>query len=353
MAKKKKKVKDFQKVKLKVGKRLVRGLNETKTDFKSKKIIVKELESRAKDPIKTLANGFAINKQTKLFCLNDVDKWLDSKNINSKGGEVVTTVSRYLSDSDHRVRSDCIKCLKHCISLLHRKPDSSVSPLMPVILTYINCGLTHIDDHITSDSLKLLSHFIDFSDKSLFNQLMQSIITLLERKSKIDSNLLEVCHKLMALMCKEESDSSLAMKKEPIVLKWSTDNFYCHISPIQDNRSVDAINLSFQTSSSVDVKEKFIRKIKEIVNTELKLLFPKTTNDLVMSVNEARKAVSAVKMAYLMNLASDVIITFPSITINGINVSQKSNRKQSQLISHLRSELTASLTKFFGQNSNQ
>ena len=349
MAKKKNKNKDFQKVKLKVGRKLVRGLNETKTDFKSKKIIVKELESRAKDPIKTLANGFSINNQTKLFCINNVDKWLNSTNINSKGGEVVTTVSRYLSDSDHRVRTDCVKCLKHCMFLMNRNQDSGVSPLMPIILTYINCGLTHIDHRISSDSLNLLSHFIDFSDKSLFNQLMQTIITLFERETKIDANAMEVCLKLVSLMFKDESDSAIMKKKEPLVLQWSPDNFFCDIGSNWNNERPVMVNLTFQTYSSVDIKKNFLEKVEDIVKTELKLLFPKKRNDLSLSVNEARKAVSAVKMALLLNVCSDIDREMPSISIIGINRCEKTNRKQSQMITHLRSELDASLTKLLNE----
>jgi len=50
-------------VKLKVGRRVTKGGNDTQTDFKAKKIIIKEAKSLAKDPLGMLVNCTTGNTQ--------------------------------------------------------------------------------------------------------------------------------------------------------------------------------------------------------------------------------------------------------------------------------------------------
>ncbi|CAG2168018.1 unnamed protein product [Oppiella nova] len=176
MAKKKKKERDFQKTKLRVGRRLIGATNDTKTEFKSKKIILKEMESRSKDPIKTLSNSYGLNTQMKISCLSGVNNWINSTNVMAKSGEVVNTVCKYLNDCDQRD--------------------------------------------------------------------------------------LEICFKLVSLMAKSEQNSLASKPKDSAVMKWSTDNCYCNLNAISAKKPSYELNLSFQTSSSVDAKEKFYKTLE-------------------------------------------------------------------------------------------
>ncbi|XP_054160204.1 uncharacterized protein LOC128958381 [Oppia nitens] len=358
MAKKKNKEKDFQKKKLKVGRRLLGPQNDTKTEFKSKKIIIKEMESRTKDPIKTLTNSYGINSQIKIMCLSSLNNWINSTNINTKCGEVVNVVCKYMNDCDQRVRNECIKCLKHCISLLNTKTNGekqSISPLMPIILTYINCGLTHIDSHISGDALKLLSYLMDFCDNSLFNQLMQTIKSKISNKSNLDPNVLEICYKLVSLMNKNDRNSTLMVHKEPLVIKWSTDNYHCDLRSFTVSHKLPPIeiDLSFQSSTSHDISDSFLSLLKDIIKNEIKGLLPRSDTNLTLSISDARKAIYCMKMFSLMDFTIDLNEELPTFNITAINVNKKSNQKQQQLINHLTIELNASINQFYNKRKSK
>lgn len=351
---KKKKEKDFQKIKLKVGRKLLRGTNDTKTEFKSKKIILKESESRTKDPIKTLSNSIGINSQLKLLCLNRLIDSLNSLNLSNNSGQLINTVSKYLNDEDKRVRSDSIKCIKHCISILDKKNTnkSNLSPLMAIILTYINCGLTHIDHNIGIDSLKLLSYVMEKCDNSSYDQLMQMLITRIGNKTNIDANDYEICCKLISLMSKNDANNELRLEsKESPVFKWSEDNCYCDLNNIiSEEKSCFELNLSFQTNSSVDSKEKFLSLVKNIVSNDLKLLFPKDCTQLSFTITEARKAISVLKISTIIGLPLiERRGEIPSVNIVAINANKKSNRIQQKMILHLKNELIIWLNNLFNK----
>jgi hypothetical protein len=350
MAKKKKKEKDFQKIKLKVGRKLLRGINETKTDFKSKKIILKESELRSNDPLKTLSNNRAINSQIKLLCLNKLNNSLNSTIISA---EVINTVSKYLNDNDKRVRSDAIKCIKQSISLLDNQNNNSISPIMSMILSYIDCGLTHIDHNISYDSLKLLSHIMEKCDNSLYDQLMQIIISRIANKTNIDANDYEICCKLITLIKQNDINNELSLEtKESPVFKWSSDNYYCDLNNIiNDNKPSFEFNLSFQINSSVDLKEKFIAIVKNIVSNDLKLLLSKNSKQLSFTIPEAKKAISVLNISSMIGLSSNSNDSeIPTVNIVAINANKKTNRQQQQLISHLKNELIIAFKKLLNSD---
>jgi pre-rRNA-processing protein IPI1 len=354
MAKKKKKEKDFQKIKLKVGRKLLRGINETKTDFKSKKIILKESELRSNDPLKTLSNNRAINSQIKLLCLNKLNNSLNSTIISNNSAQVINTVSKYLNDSDKRVRSDAIKCIKQSISLLdNQNNNNSISPIMSMILSYIDCGLTHIDHNISYDSLKLLSYIMEKCDNSLYDQLMQIIISRIGDKTNIDSNDYEICCKLITLMKKNDINNELRLEtKESPVFKWSSDNYYCDLNNIiNDNKPSFEFNLSFQINSSVDLKEKFITIVKNIVINDLKLLLSKNSKQLSFTIPEAKKAISVLNISSMIGLSSNSNDSeIPTVNIVAINANKKTSRQQQQLILHLKNELIIAFKKLLNND---
>ena len=90
LSKKKKQQKDFQKVKLKAGKLRPKGLNETKLEFQSKSILIREQirqdsgSQHINDILLRLRKGTAAQKLAVLDSLrtrlqhDDIDSWLPS-----------------------------------------------------------------------------------------------------------------------------------------------------------------------------------------------------------------------------------------------------------------------------------
>ncbi|CAG2183528.1 unnamed protein product [Oppiella nova] len=91
---------------------------------------------------------------------------------------------------------------------------------------------------------------------------MQIINSRISNKSNIDSHDLEICFKLVSLMAKSEQNSTALKPKDSAVMKWSTDNCYCNLNAISAKKPSYELNLSFQTSSSVDAKEKFYKTLE-------------------------------------------------------------------------------------------
>jgi len=150
-------------------------------------------------------------------------------------------------------------------------------------------------------------------------------------------------------MNRNESKSTELVAKESPVIVWSANEGYCDVySIVYKEKPMHEINLSFQTTSSVDIKEKFIKTLENVVRSELKVLFSKESN---LSISEARKAIYALKMALLMGFTPNANqnINELNFNINAINTNEKSNRKQKQLIDNLYNDLNSSLVKFFNK----
>ena len=138
-----KKNKDFQKTKLKIGKKIPKRSNDTNTQFKSKKIVLKDQSTLENNQMAVLSRNLFSNKQFKLLCLSKIySNYLDK---NAVDGESINILSRLLLDNEEQVRQSTIRCIKKSINRLI-KEDQSINPFLTILLTYIKCGLTHIDN---------------------------------------------------------------------------------------------------------------------------------------------------------------------------------------------------------------
>lgn len=166
--KKKQKVADFQKVKLKVGKTKPVGTNVTNTAFRTSTInIGAQLESsnepvnRKKLSLKDLLNQinhYNINiRHEALNGLRDLFQ-MHPNLLNSQLSVWLSKVLGKITDVDSSVRHALLLCLDHAFSELS---EVEVSPFFKIIITHICCGLTHINENVQLDALDIVGVIID------------------------------------------------------------------------------------------------------------------------------------------------------------------------------------------------
>jgi len=187
MAKKSKQNSDFKKVKLKVGRKLTKGTNVTKTEFKSKRILVKESQCLNVNPISALKNNVTCNTQFKNLCLEKINQTFLQLNCDHITGETINILSKLIIDYDKKVRSSAIKSIKQCIQLLIDK-SKNIEPVLNILLSYIHCGLTHIDSNINYDSKIFAKFIIENYLQGRCKQLTKIMITRLDAVSNLDSD---------------------------------------------------------------------------------------------------------------------------------------------------------------------
>ena len=341
---KKKKQKDFQKIKLKVGRTLKRAPNETKTEFKTRKIIIKESQLIARDPIKLLLTTSLTTNQAKLSCLtklNDAIVNIDIKHIN---GELINGLAKYLIDNDTRVRQETIKCIKQCLEILQNK-QSEINTLISMLITYINCALTHINQSISNDGYKLLIFIVDKCNHSSLQQLMTIMMARISNCSDIKINDYEILAKIVQKI--KKTDSSVNACKEPVI-KWSKDNCYVNINSFLGYKQPPQFNISFQLQSQIDIEEKFLSAVQSVVVNDLKVLFAKDKTEFNFTVKEADKLIPTLNIARLIK--SEII---PKINkankINPISISslKKLSKKDEKKINSLKTEITYLIENLF------
>ncbi|XP_055906175.1 testis-expressed protein 10 [Eupeodes corollae] len=149
------------KVKLK-GAKLPKGLNITKTDFKVRKIVIKEqlAESQVEDGkrklniketlsrLKHSSSSFRSealrNLRESSFTSDDIFRHL---------GDLIQSIAAISLDVDKDTRRECFKTMS---SLLATLPTEAVEPFFQALSSYLRCAMTHIQPSIQEDSLLFL-----------------------------------------------------------------------------------------------------------------------------------------------------------------------------------------------------
>lgn len=174
--KKKRKDVDFQKVKLKIGRKLKKDINETKAEFKSRKIVLKEVRSFSNNPVAALSrHSDHISHQGKLSLLNHFNSAIDhdlAKNLNKP---ILDSLSKFLIDHSEQVRAAAIRCLKTCYNQL-KQLHIPTTEFMLSLRPYLECAYTHVSMPIVNDCRKLLEYFVKINDAHLFEPLMHVIM---------------------------------------------------------------------------------------------------------------------------------------------------------------------------------
>jgi hypothetical protein len=181
MAKGKKKANgDFQKVKLKVGRKLKRDSNETKAEFKSRKIILKEISAHKKDPITALAHHSEhISHHGKLTLLNHFNAALTAKIVKSLNKPIIDSLSKFIIDHSENVRATAYKCLKTCYN--HMKHQQlPIKEFVYLLKPYLDCAFTHIDRAIAQDCHTFLDYLANTNESQVIEPLLEIVVRRLE-----------------------------------------------------------------------------------------------------------------------------------------------------------------------------
>ncbi|XP_036929268.1 testis-expressed protein 10 homolog [Acanthopagrus latus] len=168
-AKKKKRQDDFQKVKLKVGKKKPKADNATNTNFHSKGINLTE-------QLKRDTSGPTTHRQ---LGINDLLSQLHHYNANVKHSalsglrellplnpslleqhlsRLLSEVAAVFTDKDGNVRVAATRVLKF---IAQSVPAERVAPFFPLLSAHLSCAMTHIETGIQEDAMKILDVLLE------------------------------------------------------------------------------------------------------------------------------------------------------------------------------------------------
>ncbi|XP_040901158.1 testis-expressed protein 10 homolog [Toxotes jaculatrix] len=168
-AKKKKRQDDFQKVKLKVGKKKPKADNATNTNFRSKGIHLPE-------QLKRDASGPTTHRQ---LGINDLLSQLHHYNANVKHSallglrellslnpslleqhlsRLLSEVAAVFTDKDGNVRVAATRVLRF---IAQSVPAERVAPFFPLLSAHLSCAMTHIEAGIQEDAMKVLDVLLE------------------------------------------------------------------------------------------------------------------------------------------------------------------------------------------------
>lgn len=173
MANKKKKNKDFQKIKLKVGKTLPKGDNVTDTSFKAKKIIVSQhLKTTAADSVEPLtsrklaANELLsrlhhYNVSARMDALRGLKELLDDhpEVIIKHLSQLIEKVPLLATDIDENIRKITLSVVKVIFSKVN---SDKLVPMYSVLAAQLSCAMSHLNPYIQFDSLFFLDVLLEF-----------------------------------------------------------------------------------------------------------------------------------------------------------------------------------------------
>lgn len=308
MGKKKKKNEDFKKVKIKAGRKIPKHLNETKPEFKAKKIQIKPFANTTpSDLVKFLSNS-SLNTNLKLVYLGKLNQELLQSLESSQGGEQIQVVCKYITDDDHRVREAAIGCLKTCLNAIsHRSASETLSPLLSILLTFVNCGITHINESIRKDSQKFFAFLLDKCDASLEDHLMQMFLSKINSlwRSSLDADYYGLLAKFVVKSISQRNTATVSLSYETqsaqggLVLQWEPNlSIHLHESNHLAKRfsGFQDLQLTFQSKAYINVYDKFMDTIQTMVIKDAKSLIGRESNR-TLSMNDGQKAASALKIS--------------------------------------------------------
>lgn len=248
--------------------------DDTKTEFKSRKIRLNESSQLRNNATKMLLNkNLKVNTKLKLNAFEKMNVNLESINVDHITGETINGLAKYLLDEDNRVRAEFLKTVKSCFERLNERQQSLV-PYIQILLIYIKCGLTHIDQRIVRDSKKLLDYLVQFADdRSLDGHLIQVVNSRIKNAGQLSIVDLELVLLVLRLVhrARHKSDETNGrptgdrFEWSPTNCSLPTDGLY--LQPFEEYE----FNFSFPAivKEKEDEKEQFIGQIRESVEKEV------------------------------------------------------------------------------------
>ncbi|XP_015226113.1 PREDICTED: testis-expressed sequence 10 protein isoform X2 [Cyprinodon variegatus] len=195
-AKKKKRQDDFQKVKLKVGKKKPRADNATNTNFRTRGISLPE-------QLKRETSGPTTHKQ---LGINELLSQLHHYNANVKHGallglkellslspslldqhlsRLLSEVAAVLTDKDGNVRVAATRVLRF---VARSVPAERVAPFFPLLSAHLTCAMTHIEPGIQEDAMNVLDIFLEYYPSLLASRPAVLLTNFLEQISHRQSS---------------------------------------------------------------------------------------------------------------------------------------------------------------------
>ncbi|XP_072268183.1 testis-expressed protein 10 isoform X2 [Pyxicephalus adspersus] len=207
MTNKRKRQEDFQKVKLKVGKKKPRADNVTDTNCKIKSIHLSEQlrddhslpTSRRKLTITDILSQLHhYNSSVKHGALVGLQEILSTHPslIDTHISSIMSEVTAMFTDKDAMVRSATISVLQHLAPMISQ---DRIAPFFPLLSAHLSSAMTHIMSEIQEDSLKILDILLEeYSD------------LLIDRSSMLLNNFLELVSHKKNSKEKKNTDKSTA-----------------------------------------------------------------------------------------------------------------------------------------------
>ncbi|XP_029957967.1 testis-expressed protein 10 homolog [Salarias fasciatus] len=168
-AKKKKRQDDFQKVKLKVGKKKPKADNATNTNFRTKGINLPEQLRRdtsgptthrhlgINDLLSQLHHYNANVKHSALLGLRELLSTSPSL-LEQHLSRMLSEVAAVFTDKDGNVRTAATRVLRF---LAQSVPAERVAPFFPLLSAHLSCAMTHIEAGIQEDAMNVLDVFLE------------------------------------------------------------------------------------------------------------------------------------------------------------------------------------------------
>ncbi|XP_029360486.1 testis-expressed protein 10 homolog [Echeneis naucrates] len=168
-AKKKKRQDDFQKVKLKVGKKKPKADNATNTNFRTKGIHLSEQLKRdtsgptthrqlgINDLLSQLHHYNANVKHSALLGLKELLSLTPSL-LEQHLSRLLSEVAAVFTDKDGNVRVAATRVLRFIAQCV---PAERVAPFFPLLSAHLSCAMTHIETAIQEDSMKYLDVLLE------------------------------------------------------------------------------------------------------------------------------------------------------------------------------------------------
>lgn len=168
-SKKKKRQDDFQKVKLKVGKKKPRADNATNTNFRTKGInLPEQLKKDTSGPTTHRQQGINdllsqlhhYNANVKHSALLGLRELLSSNPslLEQHLSRMLSEVAAVFTDKDGNVRTAATRVLRF---IAQSVPAEHVAPFFPLLSAHLSCAMTHIEAGIQEDAMNILDVFLE------------------------------------------------------------------------------------------------------------------------------------------------------------------------------------------------
>ncbi|KAG6446034.1 testis-expressed protein 10 homolog [Manduca sexta] len=186
------------KTKLKAKKDLPKGTNVTKTNFKVKKIVIKEqlkkhevteaLSTRKLNVKELLSRLNHFNTNTRTEALKDLMELVTvHPNVLDRNlGQLVLGITPLILNVEKVLRRESVKVL-HII--LSHASINNIDPFFDIISTYLRSAMTHIDNRIQEDSLLFLDILLSCTPRNVaqhFHKIMPNFLDMIS-KLRVDS----------------------------------------------------------------------------------------------------------------------------------------------------------------------